>query len=176
MNMDAIVTSPALRPSTLTMLKNLRWPIGVGALGVVFLVSVYLGILTVAQSFDHALQQLSQDWIWVGLVASGFGTQIGLYTYLRAIVRASNATGATAMTGAGTGTSTLGMVACCAHHVTDVAPLLGLAGLGGAAAFLAEYKVPFIVFGLAVNAVGIAITLRTICKQRRMHNAQFTGH
>jgi hypothetical protein len=70
-------------------------------------------------------------------------------------------------TGAGTGTSTIGMVACCAHHLTEVAPLIGLAGFGSVASFLTEWKIPFILFGLAVNAIGIAITVRNIRRVRR---------
>jgi len=119
-------------------------PIIAGILAALGMLGLYLGILSVLQSFSHALEQLSTDRLWVGLVATGFGVQIGLYTYLRAIVQAAKAVGATAMTGAGTGTSTVGMLACCAHHISDVAPLLGLTGatgLSGAVTFLAEYKI-----------------------------------
>jgi hypothetical protein len=73
------------------------------------------------------------------------------------------------MTGAGTGTSTLGMVACCAHHLTDLAPLValtGASGLSGAISFLNDWKYAFIALGLVVNAAGIAITIRTIRKAR----------
>ena len=51
------------------------------------------------------------------------------------------------------------MAACCAHHLTDVLPFVGLAGL---AAFLAEYQLLFIIGGVLSNAVGIAIMLETI--------------
>ncbi len=148
-----------------------RWvsPPLVGLIGALALIGLYLGILSLLQSPIHALEQLSQDWLWVGLVALGFGTQVGLYTYLRQIIQAMKLAGATALTGAGTGTSTLGMVACCAHHITDIAPLLGLtgaSGLSGVVTFLGAYKIPFIIFGLLVNLAGIVVSLRTIRRER----------
>jgi len=146
----------------------------VGILAAFAMFGMYVLILTVLQDFNHAMQQAGQDWLWVGLVAVGFGTQIGLYTYLRLLISATKAVGATALTGAGTGTSTLGMIACCAHHLTDLAPLValtGASGLSGAIAFLGEWKYPFIALGLIVNAIGMVITIRTIRKSRAHLNA-----
>ncbi len=150
-------------------LRRRFWPLLTGLIGSVALIGLYLGILSLLQSPAHALEQLAQDWPWVGLVAAGFGTQIGLYVYLRQIIQAMRLAGATVLTGAGTGTSTLGMVACCAHHITDIAPLIGLtgaSGLSGVVSFLGAYKIPFILFGLAVNLVGILVSVRTIRTQR----------
>jgi hypothetical protein len=56
------------------------------------------------------------------------------------------------------------MVACCAHHLTDVLPLLGLSA---AAAFLAEYRIPFMLAGLATNLIGIGVISFLILRQRR---------
>ena len=56
------------------------------------------------------------------------------------------------------------MLACCAHHVADLLPLLGLSA---AASFLAAYKIPFMLAGLAMNAIGIVIILRSIRKEQR---------
>ncbi len=151
------------------------------------LILLYLTILSVLQSPSHALEQLAQDRLWVGLVALGFGIQIGLYAYLRLIISAMQLAGADAsartrdstgimradasqaMTGAGTTSSTVGMIACCAHHLADLAPLValtGATGLSGAVAFLAEWKIPFILFGLAVNAIAIVMSVRTIRRER----------
>ena len=69
-----------------------------------------------------------------------------------------------ATTAAGGGVSTVAMVACCLHHLTDVLPLLGLTA---AATFLAEWKVPFLVVGLLTNLVGIGLMLREVRKARR---------
>ena len=54
------------------------------------------------------------------------------------------------------GASTAGMIACCAHHLADLAPILGLAG---AATFLYDYRLMFVGVGLAINAVGITLAV-----------------
>jgi hypothetical protein len=56
------------------------------------------------------------------------------------------------------------MAACCAHHVAEALPLLGLTA---AAAFLAQWKIPFMVAGLLTNLAGIAVMLRVIFKERQ---------
>jgi hypothetical protein len=145
--------------------KNGHVPLTAGVLAAAALLSVYLGTLTLLQSPAHAWEQLTSDGFWVGLVALGFGVQVGLYAFMRALVHVAKASGATAVTGAGTGTSTLGMLACCAHHVSDVAPLIALTGAGGlsgAIGFLTEWKFAFIGLGLAMNVVGILITWRIL--------------
>jgi hypothetical protein len=73
------------------------------------------------------------------------------------------------MTAAGGGVSTAAMVACCVHHVTDVLPLVGLSA---AATFLANWKVPFMIAGLATNLLGITIMLLTLARVRRHWNLQ----
>ncbi|HEX9679985.1 MAG TPA: hypothetical protein VGA32_00925, partial [Anaerolineales bacterium] len=44
--------------------------------------------------------------------------------------------------------------ACCAHHVADALPLLGLTA---GAALLAQYRIPFMIVGLATNLLGIGV-------------------
>lgn len=159
----------ATQRNSMDALKRWLIPTMVGIGGGVVLVGLYLVILSIAQSPSHALEQLSQDRFWVGLVALGFGIQIGLYVYLRLIISAMQLVGATAMAGAGTTTSTVGMIACCAHHLADIAPLLGLAGvsaLSPVVTFLAEWKIPFILFGLAVNVIAIGMSIRLIRRER----------
>ncbi len=145
--------------------KKRLLPIFAGIIATLAMIGVYLAILTIFQDWKHATEQFAADrWI-VLLVAFGFGAQIGLYTYLRVLFHAAQAAGATAATGAGAGTSTLGMVACCAHHLTDLAPLVALTGAGslsGAISFLTEYKYAIIGLGLVMNAIGMVVTLRTI--------------
>lgn len=142
-------------------------PVLAGFVAALAMAGVYLGVLTILQSPAHAVEQLTTDGLWVGLVAVGFGAQIGMYTHLRLVLRAAKAAGATAMTGAGTGTSTLGMLACCAHHLTDLAPLVALTGvssLSGAISLFTEWKYAFIGLGLVMNAIGIVVTMRTVRK------------
>ncbi len=129
-----------------------------GMLGALALVGLYLAIVTWAQGPDHALELLWGDRVFVALIGAGFGTQIGLFTYLRLLQRAL-ARGSVALAGAGTATSSISMVACCAHHLADLLPIVGLSGL---AVFLVELRTPLMLFGLATNALGIAVLLREL--------------
>lgn len=138
--------------------RRLVIPILAGVLGALFLSGVYLGIVMLAQGWKHAVELFWQDKFLVAPILAGFGTQVGLYTFLK-IGLHTTAYGAGAMTGAGGGTSTAAMVACCAHHITDVLPLVGLSA---ATTFLANYKVPFMLLGLAMNLVGIVIAVRIV--------------
>lgn len=127
---------------------------------------LYLGIVSLAQSFDHAVALFWEDKALVIPILLGFGVQVGLYTLLRRcslLARHVPAGGAT--TAAGGGVSTVAMVACCAHHVADVMPLLGLTA---AATLLANWKVPFMVVGLATNLVGIVYMGRTLVRARSL--------
>ncbi len=137
------------------------------------LLVLYLGLVTLAEGWYHAVDLLIEDaWI-VGPILAGFGAQIGLYTYLKMVAHAA-ARGTGALAGAGGGTSTAAMVACCAHHVTDVLPLLGLSA---AATFLAEYRIPFMVVGLVTNLIGIGVIGFLILRQRRhLAECELEGH
>ena len=123
-----------------------------GTLASAGLFALYLGIVTVAQGWGHATDLLAEDLGFILPIMLGFGTQVGLYSYLRAL-RASAASGGMA---ASTGTSTGAMLACCAHHLVDVLPVVGLSG---AALFLGAYKAQLLWLGLAMNLAGIAYLL-----------------
>lgn len=144
--------------------KRILLPVGAGIVGMIFLMGVYLGIVSLAESPAHALDLFWDDKAFVIPIMIGFGTQVGLFTYLKTgmFLPAHFQGGAT--TAAGGGMSTAAMVACCAHHVADVLPLVGLTA---AATFLANWKIPFMIVGLATNLIGIAIMLREIIKARR---------
>jgi Cu+-exporting ATPase len=129
------------------------------------MLAVYLTIVGLSQGWSQAVQILRQDAYLVAPITLSFGVQVGLYTYLRAIVRARSRSGG-AMAGASGATSTAAMVACCAHRVADLLPFLGLSAAAG---FLAAYKVPFMVFGLAVSLTGIAVILRRIVRYKASH-------
>ena len=131
-----------------------------GTVAALVLLGFYVALVSLANSPRHAMDLLWADRYLASAIAAGFGLQLGLYVYVRLIrARARALRSSNAMAAAGTGTSTAAMVACCAHHVTDVLPLVGLSG---AAIFLNDYRVPIIVFGLAVNAAGIVVMLRAI--------------
>ncbi|MEK7247698.1 MAG: hypothetical protein AAB092_04415, partial [Chloroflexota bacterium] len=99
-----------------------------GLLGVAALVALYLVLVTWAQGYGHARELLWNDRYFVGAIAAGFGRQVGLFVYLRRLLSLRARGSAGAATAAGTGTSTAAMLACCAPHLTDAMPLLGLSG------------------------------------------------
>lgn len=155
---------PAPRPSRVDA-RILR-ALLVGVLGAVALVGFYITVVWLgSRSWAHAVQLLLTDRYYVVAVALGFGTQIGLYAYVRGLLRASvGLRSSTAVAAAGTGTSTTSMIACCLHHVADVLPVVGLSG---AAVFLSDYKVPLIIVGLVTNGIGIGLMGRIIRHHRR---------
>jgi hypothetical protein len=110
-----------------------------------------------SQSIGHLGDQVRADWYFLVPLMGGFGVQVGLLSELRRRHRLMRAAGAAGVAGAGA--STAGMIACCAHHIADLAPL---AGASAAATFLSAYKVPFILVGLAGNALGIVLTSRRL--------------
>ncbi len=135
-------------------------PVLFGIGGAAGLLSVYFGILTLAESFNYALFQFSEMWYWILILAAGFGLQLGLHVHIKAALRARQA-GATASVAASGGVSTVAMVACCAHHAVDFLPILGLSA---AAVFLVEYQTAFILLGVFSNLVGVTMMLRIMEK------------
>jgi len=141
-------------------------PIGAGLVGAVFLTSLYLGLVSWAESPQHAVEFLWQDrWIILPIIL-GFGVQVALYVILkkRLFMPVASIGPSGVMTGASGATSTIAMAACCAHHVTDVLPILGLTA---AATFMAEYRTVFMLVGLGTTVVGITVMLVILFKERR---------
>ncbi len=129
--------------------------IGFGAAVLLFL--VYFGLTTWAEGVEHVFTQAPTPWYWIVLLTVGFGVQAGLFSFIRqARQRRRVATTSVAASGS---VSAVSMAACCAHHLTDVLPFLGLAGV---ATFLTEYQLIFIVLGVLSNVVGITIMLDAI--------------
>jgi hypothetical protein len=137
--------------------------IAIGLLGAAALSGVYLGLVSLAESPQHALNLFWEDrWLVLPILLT-FGVQVGLYAFVRAGAHLAGAA-AGASTAAGGGMSTVAMAACCAHHVTDVLPIVGVSL---AATFLTTWKAPLMGFGLAANLAGIAVMLWLIRKDRR---------
>lgn len=139
---------------------HVLWPLVFGLLAAFGLLAFYLGVITLAQDWSHALQQLAEDRWFVGAIAGGFGIQVGLFTFLRGLQMRTSVSGVAASTG----TSTVAMLACCAHHLTDVLPILGLSG---AAVFLNVYKTPLLWVGIVMNGIGIVYLLWKIQQYER---------
>ena len=119
-----------------------------------------------SRSWSHLLSQWRSDLWFIALVAVGFGTQMGLYSHVRRVIRGDRAGAAVAA--GGTATSTTAMVACCLHHLADVVPFIGLSA---AATFLIQYKAYVVALSLAANAAGIVLMLRALGRARRMEAA-----
>lgn len=138
-----------------------------GVLGSLGLALFYVAVVAGASgSWEHLVDQAGQDWYYLVLIVAGFGIQIAIMSELRHRHRLHH--GDAAAGGAGAGASTVGMVACCAHHIADLAPFLGATG---AAAFLTDYRIPFMLAGIGVNAAGILIAGR-----RLAHTPTFLVH
>lgn len=133
-----------------------------GFVGAVALLGLYLGIISLAQGAEHAFEQLATDAVFVGLISAGLGTQIALFMELRTVDRRHRA--GAAVTAVGTGTSTVAMLACCAHHLVDLLPILGLSA---GAVFLNAYQTPLFLVGIGMNVVGIIVIARQLRRARR---------
>jgi len=146
--------------------KRVLLPLTTGLVGALFLTGLYFGIVSWAESPQHAVELFWDDrWIVLPIIL-GFGVQVGLYTILKKRLFVPEATTGPSgpLMGAGGTTSTIAMVACCAHHVTDVMPILGLTA---AAAFLAQYRIAFMLVGLGTTLIGIVVMLVILVKERR---------
>lgn len=135
---------------------SLRVPVLVGlaaALGLAGFYVLVIGLLS--GDMEHGVNQVRDDLPLVAPLVAGFGIQAGLFIHTRRVMAARMSRAAPAVaSGAGVGVSTATMVACCAHHASDVLPLLGIAGL---ATFALEYKTPLMLIGIAANIAGIGI-------------------
>lgn len=145
-------------------------PIGSGLLGAAALAGVYFGLVSWAESPEHAWFQFLEDALFVVPILLGFGFQVALFTVLRwRLFLPQERSGVSgAVTGVGGGTSAAAMVACCAHHVTDVLPIVGLTA---ATSVLAQYREAFLAAGLAMTLGGSIYMVRVLRKERKMYTA-----
>lgn len=131
--------------------------VSVGVVAAAALVGFYAAVIGWASGADHLARQAATDWPYLVAIVGGFGTQVALLVELRHRRRARRAEQAAA--GAGASASVVGMVACCAHHLADLLPIVGVSG---AAAFLTDWRTEFMLAGIAVNAVGVTIAARRL--------------
>lgn len=107
-----------------------------------------------AGSWDAAWWQFRQLWYLMTPLAIGFGVQIGLFSYIKSLAKQGISKGIMAASSTASG---LGMIACCAHHVTDIASLLGVSVLS---AWLTAYQRPLLIIAILTNFVGIIYLIR----------------
>lgn len=145
--------------------KRVLLPLSASLIGALLLTGLYFGIVSWAESPQHAAEFFWKDrWIVFPIII-GFGVQAGLYTILKMrLFLPITALGPSGpMVGAGGTTSTIAMVACCAHHVANVLPFLGLTV---AATFLAQYRTAFMLVGLSTTLFGVLIMLTILFAER----------
>ena len=138
---------------------NFLWkrPLLAGVLGGAFLLSVFFGLMLLTNPLSVAVMEFKRLWVWIALLVTGFSIQVYLYAFLKKyILEAAVLNAATAGVAASGGMSGGAMVACCAHHFTDVLPFLGFAA---AAAFLSRYQELFLLVGVLSNVIGIVMML-----------------
>lgn len=143
--------------------KAKRKSIAYGALGGGALLAVFFAVVTLSNgSFSSALEVAKGIWYWIVLLAGGFGLQLGLFVYLKTVVREQMA-GATAEVAAAGTVSTGSMVACCSHALVNVLPVLGVSA---AATLLAQYQTPLILLGVFSNFLGLTVMVGLVQKHR----------
>lgn len=145
-------------------------PLLVGILGSLFLSLFYfLTLFLVTKDLRHPFEQFLLNKYWLSALILGFGLQMGLFQEVRMGNHPSTAQSKMAV-GAGTGLSSTAMVACCAHHLTDVLPLLGVSA---ASIFLAKYQTQFLALGVLANLAGIFLMARVLFKRRLKWSLKF---
>lgn len=127
----------------------------IGAMSAIGLILFYaLTMRFLAGSWDAVWWQFRQLWYLMVPLVVGFGIQAGLFSYIRF---SANHGISNKMMAANSATSTIGMVACCAHHAMDLAPLLGLTTL---ALWLTVYQKPLLAVGIVSNLIGIIYLIK----------------
>lgn len=121
-----------------------------GFTGTAILLTVFFSVVSLISGWPFALSQFSKFWYFIVSLAIGFGIQIGLYTYLKNAIHEKHVSGG--MLAVSGTTSTTAMLACCAHYLTNVLPIIGAAGI---VTLVGQYQVWLFWVSLAFNIVGI---------------------
>ena len=130
----------------------------------------YFAIVSLSESFDHAIAQfIGLSYLMIPLII-GFGVQVSLFSYSKQLSKAMRQ-GSISVTTSG-GVSAASMITCCAHHVTDAFAFIGLTAV---TLFLADYQAPFILIGVSSNIVGILTILASIQRTRLYDPRSFFG-
>lgn len=148
-------------PGIKSLLKN---PYVFGASIGILVILFNISIASLAEgSLEKGYQVFLTNGIFVYLIPLAVGIQMGLFRYHRNITT-GNIPGSEKMGMAGSGTSSVAMVACCLHHVSDLLPAIGF--ILAASSFLIQYKNAIIIIGLLANVAGSIYIARAIIKDR----------
>ena len=148
-------------PGIRSRLKN---PFVFGGSAGILVILFNISIASLAEgSLEKGYQVFLTNGIFVYLIPIAVGIQMGLFRYHRNITT-GNIVGSEKMGMAGSATSSLTMVACCLHHVSDLLPAVGF--ILATSSFLIQYKDAIITVGLLANMIGSAYIARAILKDR----------
>lgn len=133
-----------------------------GVAGSAGLLGLYFSIVSIVSGWTFAKVQFFTSWYWIAGMTVGFGVQIALFTYLRALhrERMSGAVAATSGTVSG-----LTMVACCAHYLVNIVPIVGISTF---AAIVGQYQQELFLVGAIANVAGIAYMSVQLMKVKQM--------
>ena len=145
----------------MTNLKSITKSILYGALASAILFSVYFSILTLVSGWNFAQDQFATHWYFVVSLVVGFGIQISLYQYIKALVHSGQGMGK--VVGVSGTTSTAAMISCCAHYLVNLMPVLGVTGI---VTFITQYQVELFWVGILSNVVGIGYMTNRIINFR----------
>ena len=145
------------------MSKLIVKPIIWGIVATFALIVAYFSIVSLISGFVFAVSQFAEFWYYFGSLSLGFGIQIGLYLYLKRLIKSSALSGKiVAVTGT---TSTAAMVSCYTHYLVNILPILGVSAF---ASFVGEYQVQFFWVGIIFNLAGIAYIVSRIIKLKNI--------
>jgi len=121
-----------------------------GLLSASVLLILYFAIVSSISGWQFARNQFLQFWYFILALATGFGIQVGLYTYLRNSIRVKNQS-VKLLAASGT-TSTAAMISCCSHYLANILPILGITGF---ITLVTQYQIQLFWVGLILNIGGI---------------------
>ncbi len=130
-----------------------------GLIGALALLTFYFAVITAISGGTFAARQFLTFWYFIVGLAIGFGIQVGLYVYLRNVIRSRDSSrGVLAASGT---TSAVAMISCCAHYIANILPVIGAAGVIG---LISQYQIQLFWVGLGFNLAGIIYIARKVIK------------
>jgi len=126
--------------------KSVIW----GFVAMASLLALYFVILSLVSGWSFAKVQFDENWYWIIGLSAGFGTQIAMLAYLKALRRIPVSGKVVAASGT---TSTIAMIACCSHYFINIIPIVGISGL---AIIVGQYQTELFWLGVISNLAGIA--------------------
>lgn len=147
-------------------IKNLfKNPFLFGATIGVLVVIFNISIASLAEgSLKSGYSAFLSNGIFVYLIPLAVGVQMGLFRHHRNMTAEKKLCGSEKVGITGSVTSSLTMLACCLHHVSELLPTVGF--ILATSSFLIQYRDTIIIIGLLANTAGSAYIARAILKDR----------